>query len=205
MGQVHSQSVPQEPPQPGLPEQQAPQPALLQLEPQLELVPQAQPPLASPPPAQPEAQPQQLEASSPQAAEPPPVHSPDGSQSRAEEPHSSVPQAVESAQSGAELEPQAQQPPQPAPLVQAQQHALPALLPALPPQAVATTGGRFAGGATVTAGRTGGAERAAVSACLRSRIAFSASPGFETCDRSNLGLVSTCAVRDATVRAPRLK
>lgn len=69
----------------------------------------------------------------------------------------------------------------------------------------ATTGGRFAGGATVTAGRGGGALRAAVSACLRSKIAFSASPGFETCERSNLGLVSAGATRAALVRPPRLK
>jgi hypothetical protein len=69
----------------------------------------------------------------------------------------------------------------------------------------ATTGGRFTGGATVTAGRGGGADFAAISACLRSRIAFNASPGLETCERSNLGLASTAAGRGAAVRAPRLK
>ena len=69
----------------------------------------------------------------------------------------------------------------------------------------ATTGGRFTGGATVTAGRGGGALRAAVSACLRSKIAFSASPGFETCERSNLGFASAGATRAALVRPPRLK
>src|ERR1700679_322767 len=69
----------------------------------------------------------------------------------------------------------------------------------------AATGGRLDGGATVTAGRAGGAIRAAVSACLRSRIAFSASPGLDTCDRSNFGLASTGATRGAVVRAPRLK
>ncbi len=69
----------------------------------------------------------------------------------------------------------------------------------------AATGGRCTGGATVTAGRAGGADFAAISACLRSRIALSASPGFETCDRSNLGLVSTTAARGTALRAPRLK
>lgn len=67
-------------------------------------------------------------------------------------------------------------------------------------------GGRFAGGATVTAGRGGGADLAAFSACLRSRIAFSASPGLDTWDRSNLGLVSEAAgVRTPDMRVPRLK
>ena len=68
-----------------------------------------------------------------------------------------------------------------------------------------TTGGRFVGGATVTAGRCGGADFAAISACFRSRMAFSASPGLETCDRSNFGLLSTEAERGAEVRDPRLK
>lgn len=54
-----------------------------------------------------------------------------------------------------------------------------------------TGAGTVAGGAT-TAGRvmTGGAAFAAASACLRSRIAFSASPGLDTFDRSNFGLDS---------------
>ena len=70
---------------------------------------------------------------------------------------------------------------------------------------LATTGGRWAGGATVTAGRGGGAALAALSACFRSRIALRASPGLDTCERSNFGLVSTGATRGATLRAPRLK
>lgn len=46
----------------------------------------------------------------------------------------------------------------------------------------AFAGGRFEAGATVTVGRTGcgGRLAASASACLRSRIAFSASPGLET-------------------------
>lgn len=67
------------------------------------------------------------------------------------------------------------------------------------------TGGLLAGGATVTAGRGGGAERAAFSACFRSRIALSASPGLETCERSNLGLISVDPERGAALRTPRLK
>ena len=49
-----------------------------------------------------------------------------------------------------------------------------------------------AAGGTTTAGRVaaGGVDLATASACLRSRIAFSASPGLETLDRSNRGLVS---------------
>jgi len=46
------------------------------------------------------------------------------------------------------------------------------------------------GGATTAVGR-GGAALAAASACLRSRMALSASPGLETLERSNFGLVST--------------
>ncbi len=68
---------------------------------------------------------------------------------------------------------------------------------------LATTGGRLTGLATVTAGRAcGGAIRAACSACLRSRIALSASPGLETCDRLNVGRASTCGAR--AERPPRL-
>ena len=43
------------------------------------------------------------------------------------------------------------------------------------------------GGATTAVGR-GGAALAAASACLRSRMALSASPGLETLERSNFGL-----------------
>ena len=50
-----------------------------------------------------------------------------------------------------------------------------------------------AGGAATAAGR-GGALRASASACLRSKIAFSASPGFETWDRSNLGFASAAGL-----------
>lgn len=45
----------------------------------------------------------------------------------------------------------------------------------------------------------------AASACLRSRIAFSASPGFETFDRSNLGFVSTTGLAALMPRPPLLK
>ena len=65
------------------------------------------------------------------------------------------------------------------------------------------TGG-FGGVATTAAGRTGGAAFAAASACLRSRIAFSASPGLETLDRSNFGLASTAGLL-AEPRLPPLK
>ncbi len=46
----------------------------------------------------------------------------------------------------------------------------------------ALAGGRLEAGATVTVGRTawGGLEAASASACLRSRMAFRASPGLET-------------------------
>lgn len=47
-----------------------------------------------------------------------------------------------------------------------------------------------AGGATTAAGRAAGAFRASASACLRARIAFSASPGFEMCERSKAGFDS---------------
>jgi hypothetical protein len=46
------------------------------------------------------------------------------------------------------------------------------------------------GGAATTAVGRGGAALAAASACLRSRMAFRASPGFETFERSNFGLTS---------------
>jgi hypothetical protein len=60
------------------------------------------------------------------------------------------------------------------------------------------------GGAATAAGR-GGAALMADSACLRSRMALSASPGFETLERSNLGLVSTGALDAGALRPPWLK
>jgi len=60
--------------------------------------------------------------------------------------------------------------------------------------AAITRGGTAAteagGGATTAVGRGGGAALAVASACLRSRIAFRASPGLDTLERSNFGLVS---------------
>ena len=50
----------------------------------------------------------------------------------------------------------------------------------------ALAGGRGEAGATVTLPRGGGADLAAASACFRSRIAFSASPGLDTCERLKL-------------------
>jgi hypothetical protein len=47
-----------------------------------------------------------------------------------------------------------------------------------------------AGGCTATAGGRGGMLRASDSACLRARIAFSASPGLEMCERSKAGFGS---------------
>lgn len=66
--------------------------------------------------------------------------------------------------------------------------------------------GRGDAGATVTGGRGAGVARAAASACLRSRIALSASPGFETCDRLKPCFVSAeAAERDPMLagRTPR--
>ena len=58
------------------------------------------------------------------------------------------------------------------------------------------------GGAATTAGRCGGGTAfTAASACLRSRMAFSASPGFDTLDRSNFGLLSA-ACRPAPLLRP---
>ena len=50
-----------------------------------------------------------------------------------------------------------------------------------------------AGGAGVAAGRRG-AWRASSSACLRARIAFTASPGLEMWARLKAGLASTCGL-----------
>lgn len=60
------------------------------------------------------------------------------------------------------------------------------------------------GGATTAAGR-GGAALTVASACLRSRIALSASPGLETFERSNFGLASTWGLAGALLRLPLLK
>jgi hypothetical protein len=63
------------------------------------------------------------------------------------------------------------------------------------------------GAATTACGRAGGAFFAANSACLRSRIAFKASPGLDTCDRLKLGLASTTGfavfVRSEPLKYPR--
>jgi hypothetical protein len=61
------------------------------------------------------------------------------------------------------------------------------------------------GAATTNAGRGGGADLMAASACLRSRIALSASPGFETLERSNFGLLSATGLFEAAERPPALK
>jgi hypothetical protein len=61
-----------------------------------------------------------------------------------------------------------------------------------------------AGDATTAAGR-GGAALAAASACLRSRIALRASPGLETLERSNFGLVSPAGLAEALLLPPFLK
>jgi hypothetical protein len=76
--------------------------------------------------------------------------------------------------------------------------------------AVATLGGAAAaavaedGGATTAVGR-GGAALAAVSACLRSRIALRASPGLETLERSNFGLLSAGCLFAVLLLPPFLK
>ncbi len=70
----------------------------------------------------------------------------------------------------------------------------------------AFAGGRLEAGATVTGGRTagGGVDRATASACLRSSMAFNASPGLETWERLNSCRASTGARGPAEVRLPRL-
>jgi hypothetical protein len=55
----------------------------------------------------------------------------------------------------------------------------------------AAAGALTAAGGAATADARGGVLRASASACLRARIAFIASPGFEMCDRSKAGLAST--------------
>jgi len=66
------------------------------------------------------------------------------------------------------------------------------------------TGGRPLGCPALEAGRDAGAFRAATSACLRSRIAFRASPGLETCDRLNPCLLSPGGGRLLPPPLPRL-
>ena len=77
---------------------------------------------------------------------------------------------------------------------------------ALGAAAATTRGGvELADGAT-TAGRCGGGTAfTAASACLRSRIAFSASPGLDTLDRSNFGLLSAACRPAPPLRPPFLK
>jgi hypothetical protein len=70
---------------------------------------------------------------------------------------------------------------------------------------VATAGACAGGAATTNAGRAGGAALMAASACLRSRIALRASPGFETLERSNFGLLSTAGLFELAERPPALK
>ena len=78
----------------------------------------------------------------------------------------------------------------------------------IPGAAVGTgafAGGRLEAGATVTGGRAGGGvERARASACLRSRMAFSASPGLDTWERLNSCRVSACGRDPLKGRLPRL-
>lgn len=78
--------------------------------------------------------------------------------------------------------------------------------------AAATRGGAEAvgtadggGGATTAVAGRGGAALMAASACLRSRIALSASPGFDTFDKSNFGFVSVTGLAALTLRFPPLK
>jgi hypothetical protein len=70
---------------------------------------------------------------------------------------------------------------------------------------VVTAGVDAGGAATTNAGRAGGAALMAASACLRSRIALRASPGLETLDRSNFGLLSAAGLFELTERPPALK
>jgi hypothetical protein len=59
--------------------------------------------------------------------------------------------------------------------------------------------------ATTTGPRGGGADFAAASALRRSRIAFSASPGFETFDRLNAGREGAAGLLVVLARPPFLK
>ena len=77
--------------------------------------------------------------------------------------------------------------------------------------ATTTLGGAVAacaeagGGVATTAVGRGGAALMAASACLRSRIAFRASPGFDTLERSNFGFDSTGCFVATLLRPPPLK
>jgi hypothetical protein len=77
--------------------------------------------------------------------------------------------------------------------------------------AATTRGGReltvaAVGGGATTAGRCGGGTAfTADSACLRSRIALRASPGLDTFERSNFGLLSTVCRPAPLLRPPFLK
>jgi hypothetical protein len=64
--------------------------------------------------------------------------------------------------------------------------------------------GTDAGAATTAVGR-GGAALAAASACLRSRMALRASPGLETLERSNFGLLSAGCLLAVLLLPPFLK
>jgi hypothetical protein len=66
----------------------------------------------------------------------------------------------------------------------------------------AATVAEAGGGATTAVARGGGAAFAVASACFRSRMALSASPGLETLERSNLGLLSACCCRFALPLLP---
>jgi hypothetical protein len=70
---------------------------------------------------------------------------------------------------------------------------------------VATAGACAGGAATTNEGRAGGAALMAASACLRSRIALRASPGFETLERSNFGLLSAAGLLEPAERPPAVK
>jgi hypothetical protein len=71
--------------------------------------------------------------------------------------------------------------------------------------AAAPACGTAVGGAATTAcGLAGGIAFAVASACLRSRIAFSASPGFETLDKSNFGFAASAACLLAELPRPPL-
>jgi hypothetical protein len=83
----------------------------------------------------------------------------------------------------------------PAPALAAGAAATTGAFPCEPPSGgrEATTGADGVGGfGTTTAAGRCGAFRASASACLRSRIAFSASPGFDIPDKLNDGRESVC-------------
>ena len=69
----------------------------------------------------------------------------------------------------------------------------------------APAAGAVAGGATTAGVGRGGAALMAASACLRSRIALRASPGFDTFERSNFGFTSAACLFALVPRFPPLK